>query len=192
MRRPYNTAIKGGGNLKIRDGLSETDHAHSGRGTVFAHNVFEPFAPRQEKLIRERAACIVSDLVWKAGWPVFHQRAGTVPYGNHSDYLYLVRALLNHFAKPSFIVCSRAAAELIGERQRPIKRFGGNVWLAVAHTDDDPEAASMEALPAALAARYPSAYDFGCGYGNLLRPFGYFVGSDIDRKCLAYIAQEML
>ena len=43
-----------------------------------------------------------------------------------------------------------------------------------------------------LAQRYRGVYDFSCGYGNALRPFGYIIGSDIDKKCLDYIAREIL
>lgn len=188
---PYNTGLKRGDYSALRAQLGEVSHASSARGAVFAHAVGTPLSLGQAAII-SGAACLYCELPWPQGWPVFHERAG-VPMGSYADYLAAVAGLLGTFRKPAFIVCSKSAAAVLAQHPvRPIGLNGDRAWLAASYVDEVPDAGTTEALLEALADRYPSVYDFGCGYGNALRPFGYFVGSDIDRKCLDYIARELL
>lgn len=190
----YNTALKSRmRDAALRPVLGETSFARSRRGVVFAHDVCAPLPARFERLIGERCACIYSEPAWKPGWVKFHARAGVADYGNYDDYPYRIKALIDHFAKPSFVVCSRAVSELLAPGMtRAIKLYGhADVWLAIANVEMPAAAGNVE-LVADLAARYRSVYDFSCGYGAALRPFEFFVGSDIDKKCLNYIERELL
>ena len=71
---------------------------------------------------------------------------------------------------------------------------GRPAWLAIAYAGEKPPAAAVDTADviAWLASAYRSVYDFSCGYGAGLKPFAAFVGSDIDRRCLTYVAQELL
>ena len=191
IRSPYNTGLNRA-EVALRAQLGEIAYAASERGVVFAHAVGTPFSAGKTAII-DRAACLYCELPWRDGWSVFHERARIAPAGNYVDYLGAVERLLASFRKPAFIVCSKAAAGILAQHPvRPITLNGGRAWLAASYVEDVPAAVTTEALLTVLAGRYPSVYDFGCGYGNALRRFGYFVGSDIDKKCLDYIARELL
>ena len=194
--RPYNTGLAQA-EVALRAQLAEITHAASERGVVFAHAIGTPFTAGQAKII-SRCACIYCELPWVSGWALFHQRAGVDPVSSYADYIKAVAELLAEFRKPAFIVCSKRSATILSQPPlRPIGLNGGRAWLAVAYVEGGPDLplrtpASTEELLGWLAGRFPSVYDFGCGYGNALRRFSYFVGSDIDKKCLDYIARELL
>jgi SAM-dependent methyltransferase len=128
-----------------------------------------------------------------ASGDTFYQRAGVEPR-DHADYLAALRKLILHrFGKPAFIVgAKRDAAALADEPVRPVSLNGRPAWLAISGGGRTPQCRTTDELLAQLARSYRSVYDFGCGYGAALRPFSYFIGSDIDRKCLAYVQRELL
>lgn len=190
--RPYNTGLKRGDYSALRAELMVTSHAASARGAVFAHAVERPLTADQVAVI-ERCGCIYCELPWPQGWPVFHERAEVAPVGSYADYVGAVRGLLGRFKKPAFIVCAKSAAMVLAQYPiQPIDLNGGRAWLAASYVEEVPDARTTEALLAWLGGRYPSVYDFGCGYGNALHGFGFFVGSDIDGKCLDYISRTLL
>jgi hypothetical protein len=189
--KPYNTALNrsGAGLEGLRAQLGEVNCVASEKGVVFRHDMLAPLTVGEQALIGQ-AEVIYSDLPWPAGWPMFHARAGVEPSGSYDDYVGAVEALLGWAGKPWFIVCGKRAAErLAPAAMRPINHRGDKVWLAAS---GEAGATDSGELVAELARQYRSIYDFSCGYGNALRLFSYFVGSDIDRKCLDYIARELL
>jgi hypothetical protein len=189
---PYNTGLKRGDYSALRAQLGETSQASSPRGVVFAHAVERPLTDHETTIVSQ-VGCIYCELPWPQGWPVFHERAGVAPAGSYADYVAAVARLLARFAKPSFIVCSKAAAAVLAQHPaRPIGLNGDRAWLAASYVEDVPDAVTTEALLTLLGGQYPSVYDFGCGYGNALHGFGFFVGSDIDCKCLDYISRTLL
>jgi hypothetical protein len=189
--KPYNTALKGP-LWPGRDDYGEIDFARSERGMVFAQNIVtdpppEGFAGE----IISRVGCVYCEIPWPAAGDTFYARAGIEP-SSHAEYVAAVEALIARLGKPAFIVgAKRDAGRLAKDDVRLIMLNGAPAWLAVSGARA-PECLHTGDLLAHLAATYPGVYDFGCGYGASLRPFAYCIGSDIDRKCLAYVAREIL
>ena len=187
----YNSALKGR-EWAGRDEFKEIDFAESSRGVVFAHNVCEPLPEAMADRIASRAECFYSEIPWPAARDTFYRRSGVEPRP-HGEYIAAVKALLDRFKKPAFIVASkRDAIALAPDEMRLISLYGAPGWLAISRTSRVPEYRTNQDLIAGLAEAYHSVYDFSCGCGVALKPFAYCIGSDIDRKCLAYVAREIL
>lgn len=192
MRHPYNTGL-GSHEYEWRRRLDGIDYAESERGIVFAHDVCNSLCDYRATLVMQKAECVYSELPWKSGWDTFHARAEVQPSGKHEDFVKAVKSLLMMLGKPAFIVCSKQDAEFLSDKKPcPIMLNGKRAWLAVYNVKDIPQVGDTLNLVRYLAGTYRSVYDFGCGYGNALREFEYFVGSDIDGKCLKFIEMEML
>jgi hypothetical protein len=191
MKEPYNSALKSQA-WRGRDSLGETAFAESARGLVFAHSIIDPMPDDKFALIQAKAECVYGEIPWPAGSPVFYERAGVAPHP-HGDLALAAKALIDALAKPTFIIASKRDAPLFAADPRPILINGGDAWLAISHADRaPPPCRTTTELLAWLAGEYRSVYDFCCGYGVALRRFAYFIGSDIDRKCLRYIEREWL
>jgi hypothetical protein len=190
--KPSNSALKGAV-WPGRELLIDTSFAETSRGMVFVHNVCEPLPEPTADRIARRAECVYCEIPWPAAGETFYQRAGVTPEA-HGVYVAAVKAMLERFQKPAFIVGSkRDAVALSDQAIRLVGLNGRPAWLAISRTKAPaPEARTTGELLAHLASVYGAVYDFGCGYGASLRPFAYFIGSDIDRKCLAYVARELL
>jgi len=185
--RPYNTALASS-IPAVRAELTDTKFAFSDRGVVFAHDILEPLPEVMDRLIGSRVECLYAETPWVAGSATFYERAGLAPKP-HAEYVSAVERLIEHFGKPAFIVCSKRDAAALGEAVSPIVLNGERAWLARAGGGTI-EADTVETLRARLAERYAGVYDFSCGYGNALGEFSFFVGSDIDQKCLDYIRRK--
>jgi hypothetical protein len=189
---PYNSALKGG-DWPGRQALAETDFAESPRGMVFAHNLFDPLPAARAEAVR-RMECVYSEIPWPAGDVTFYQRAG-LPQRPHAAYVAAAKALIDGLKKPSFIIAAKRDAMILAtDEVRLVTLRGRPACLAIAYAGERPPRAAVDTadILAWLAGAYRSVYDFSCGYGAGLKPFAAFVGSDIDRRCLTYVAQELL
>ena len=190
---PYNTALTRTPSLDaLRAGLTGIDHFTSRKGVVFQHDMLEPLSAGHRAIVA-KAECIYSEMPWPPGWKVFHQRAETKQRGGWTDYVAAVDRVIEDLQKPSFIVCPKAAAKILATEHPPLPiKINGGDGLLVVRNIHPIEVPDTQALVRALAFVYRSAWDFSCGYGAALHHFRYLIGSDIDRKCLEYIAREYL
>ena len=191
---PVNTALKASRYFEYagRGELAETSFYENPRGVVFYHDMCAPMSEEAHGYC-SRAECICTVLAWAHGYETFAARAGVLPAGNHTEYLEAVRGYVARRRIPTFIVCGKKDLQrLKPHASAPIKLLGTDVMLAIWNRDKVQTVTDAAELPGALATLYESVYDFSCGYGNTLRPFKYFIGSDIDRKCLNYIEREIM
>ena len=167
---PYNSALKGP-LWPGREQLSEIGFAESARGMIFAHNICDPLPEPMAERIMRCADCVYCEIPWPASGETFYQRAG---------------------AEPAFLVgAKRDALALADDAVQLVSLNGRPAWLAISGAGVAGYGTTDELLTQ-LARVYRGVYDFGCGYGAALRLFAYFIGSDIDRKCLAYVQRELL
>lgn len=191
---PYNSALKSSRRDGARNLFKQTSFYQNERGVIFHHDLCTPLS-LQKRTCYAQAKCVVSDLAWPAGFKRFADRAGVEQCGPHSRYIAAVRELVDTLAVPTFLTCSqRDARALSAQLITTIELNGQNVPLARFHEEQDyaPRSQEMDSLCLELAARYDSVLDFSCGYGNTLRAFRYFIGSDIDKHCLYYIQKEIM
>ena len=190
---PFNSAMKSLTNEpSMRDELSEIERFQNERGAVFFHDMNIPFKQWQLDIV-ERAECIHSQLSWPSGMTVFAERANHKQLGSHGQYLLSIKAMIERLKKPTFLICSKSwQNKLQPHDTQPIKLYGHDVLLAIYFDTRGIISKDTEQLTRELSSRYKSVYDFSCGYGLSIRPFGYIAGSNIDKKCLDYIRKEIL
>lgn len=191
---PYNTALKSPRfDYAGRDKLDRLQYVNTNRGMVFAHDMCKPLPEVRMNVIRERCQCVYTEIPWMAGWGIFHERAGKSPSNGYGFFVDAIKRLIDELQKPSFVVCSKAIVNRLNPPEvLPIRLHTTHACLGLWNS---PHMEGVETVPALLnrlGQDYESAYDPCCGYGNGLRPFKYFVGSDIDEKCLAYVNAKIL
>lgn len=190
---PINTAVR---NRHFaydgRAALGESRHFENERGVIFFNDLCRPLTQATLNLFR-RADCVCSIVAWRHGFRIFHERAGVQPSGTHAVYIAHIRQLIQTLSLPSYIVTSKRDAMLMApDLIRPITLFDEPAMLAEWQPLGPAGIDRAEDLPALLATRYRAVLDFSCGYGSIVRPFRYFIGSDIDTKCLNYIEREIM
>jgi hypothetical protein len=192
---PVNTALKNRHfTYEGRAQLGHTVLFENDRGVIFRNDVSQE--PIDDKLtLMRRANCVCSIVAWQHGYPIFAARAGVQQTGSHRDYVMGIRRLVETLKLPAYIVTSKRDAKAMEpDVIRPITLFNEPAVLAEWMPPDTFTALSErgEDLAAELATRYRAVLDPCCGYGGILRPFRYFVGADIDTKCLNYIEREIM
>jgi hypothetical protein len=189
---PYNTALKIGCRREFeRDSLPEVEWYENDRGIIFQHDVC--LKPKRRMLAAYRKAeCVCTDLAWTHGYEAFAVRAQIKQSGDHAAYVCAIGKLVKTLKLPSFVIAGWSFVKALSPdlitslelNERPAALAVWNAELPSASTDAE--------LIAELAKRYRSVADFCCGYGRALRAFSWFVGSDIDKKCLGYIKTEIM
>jgi hypothetical protein len=191
LKTPYNTALKSSSEYPARHALPEIDWFENDRGIIFYHDLCQEPDPRQQAAYA-RAACIYAEPAWEHGYNLFAERAGTKQTGDFPAFIRGARALAESLGVPAFITAAKSWIGLLDPPLAiPVRLNGSDSLLAVWHAEP-PKATDSAGIIAELAGRYLSVADFCCGYGRTLRAFPYFIGSDIDRKCLGYIKTEIM
>lgn len=192
-RSPYHSALKPDLQVSL-----ELDHFEAGGNVVFRMDLVD--GPDYSQF----SACdlIYAEPAWKDGYDVFARRAGTVE-GRFQDYLEAIGGAIEHFigcGVPVVLLAGTAmvkklptpsAVRTVKLHNYPSVLAGWGHELEVVRDGCD----SFSAI-AALADRHQRVGDFCCGYGNTGRIFAaagrQFVMSDHNRRCIAYVAQNIM
>lgn len=194
---PYNSALKNGGEGIEVDG--ELSFYESEVGVTFQHDLSEGFHEQFS-----RADVIFSGLSWRAGYRAFAQRAGVEAEGPHGDYLQAVQNTIDMLDVPAFIIIGRHALNVLDPDQMfDIAITEGNTIvpgavLMVFNADlvGVPKTSGEMLKMVAASPKWDTLLDFSCGFGEVARAAlaagKRFVCSDINAKCIYYIAQTMM
>jgi hypothetical protein len=167
-----------------------------GRSMAFVRDV------TQGPLSEEYASCdlLYTDLPWRSGWGRYQARAGErsksvdwLPFMAH------VRHLIEGWGKPAVIVTGAHARSYLpaASQELPVRMPVAGRQQAVAYVYNAGFTADWDDtsdLLDYLAARFGRVGDFCAGYGWAPRAFvragGTFVASDINARCIGYIAEH--
>jgi len=186
---PFNSALQSLDNQPHGE-YEEVEYYENERGVVFVHDMYKPYTEKELEIIR-KADVVYAHPPTTVGMNVFAERAGVDRNGTWKEFLLAIRKMVLELNKPTWILSSVADSGILKpDRLRHIKLYDHKSTMAVWNDDGNYE--NIEQLTQGLQERYNSAYDFSCGYGSNVREFKYMIGSDIDKKCLGYIKQEIL
>jgi hypothetical protein len=190
VREVYHSALHD--ELDVRGELQEY---WADGSVVFASDLTRGIEPRYR-----RAEAVYSEPAWKDGYAKFAERAGadTDPtYAGYLRYLHSIRSVIYELGIPAYIVMGKHMLKYLKpDRTLPIMLHGYECLLGIYNTTEDPIGRTNDDVLAWVADRYDCVLDFSCGYGNVARAMRqrdkHFICSDINPKCVYYVAREVM
>lgn len=147
-----------------------------------------------------RAGAVYSEPAWRAGYASFIKRAGAgSDPGNDGflRYLAIINNIIRGLGVPAYVIVGRhMLAHLKPDRVQPIY-LHGDAMLATWNVPEAPlPCQTNEEVIQYVAGRYDNVLDFSCGYGNLAQAMlergKHFICSDINSKCVYYVAKTLM
>lgn len=134
--------------------------------------------------------CIYSEPAWKSGYEIFKKRANVIDFG-YKDYMNSIEKTIKELNKPTFIVGGKHMLKYLKPDHQIDIRFNGFYALLLQWNTDLIEVKNNLKIIEYLSEKFNTVLDFSCGYGQHLFKFNNFIGSDINGKCIYYLAKNM-
>lgn len=188
MKRIYHSALK-----EPIDVAGELDFYTDGVNTVFKSDV------RGIDLNAEnysKCDIIYTEPSWLDGFDKFITRANAEPH-SFDEYLLYISRLIKNCTRPFWMVMGTHAIKHlpVPHRKEKIKLHGYSTNLLGWNDNKKYSFTNNYDFISQLAENYNCVGDFNCGYGNTGRIFykagKNFVMSDINGKCVYYIAKNL-
>lgn len=162
---------------------------YSLRGCALVHDVTSGPLPDEFR----RCDVFYTDPPWQSGYDEFASRAGVLAPSYPEFMAALVAAIPQGI--PAVIVSGKHAARYIPNSYQPFPtRLNEHDAVAYAQHVQLTGLRTAEAIGRHLAVTYNCVGDPCCGYGNAARWFVQagkrFVASDVNPKCIGYIAEH--
>ena len=189
MKTPYHSALKD--DLKI-DG--ELDRYEFNGSVVLCHDITTGIHPSFRS-----ADVIYSEPSWKDGYEKFQDRAGSLgdkSYYGFIVYIESIKKVIEELKIPTYLIMGkhmqkRLNPDLTMNIMLHAYKSVLGVWNA-----EFPEVKTNQDVLKSISEKYSCALDFSCGYGNtavaMLRHRKQFICSDVNKKCVYYIATEIM
>lgn len=167
--------------------LKEIDYYINGNSLVKYHDI-------NNGIINEFYNCdvIYSEPSWRKGYLEFSKRAYLKINKNFNDYLMSIQHVVNELKKPSFIIGGRHMLNILKPDHLINIKFNGFDAITMIWNHEKINVSSNLELIEIISKKYNKVLDFSCGYGFHLKKFRYFVCTDINKKCVYYIAKKYL
>lgn len=189
MKMVYHSALK-----PDLSGLRELESWQDNGSKVFANDIAMAGINNEDF-----ASCDVfySEPAWKDGYEKFIDRANQES-NSYLEYVLRMVYFIQKSDKPVYLVLG---AHVLKEFRNPnlvikIKLHGYPTNLCIWNDNKLPDMQTNYDVIEHLATRYSCVGDFNAGYGNTARIFQEhgksFVCSDINKKCVYYIAKTLM
>lgn len=184
LKEIYHSALKD--DLKID---RELKYYESGGSIALQHNLE---AGPHHKF--GHADVIYAEPAWRDGYEKFMRRAGVK--GDFNAYLAAINNIILGLDIPAYIVMgAHMKKQIAPDLTMPIKLHGYKCLLGIWRADEIDAITNYDAVNQ-IAEKYSCILDFCCGYGNTaIAAKGHgkrFVCSDVNGKCIYYIAKELM
>lgn len=165
----------------------------AGGSVVFVHDV-------RHGLTYDYDLCdlIYSEVSWMKGYEIFKGRAEK-DSGTFKDYQRAIARIISQATCPVILVCGKQTLKSLPYHQSELRIKLNGYWEMAYGWGIDISgisAGTNEDLLYYLAKAYNTVGDFSCGYGvsgGIFKICGKkFVMSDINEKCVTYIAENIL
>ena len=139
--------------------------------------------------------CIYSEIAWLYGYEGFNKKADNAP-NEYLVYIDNIARAIKELNVPAFIICGKnIKSHFAGAKVRPITITtsgqcikGCSLYYWNYELPENEDFSETSKLTDFLAQRFRKCLDFSCGYGQHLLKFRDFVGCDINKDCLTYLA----
>lgn len=189
MNLPYHSALKD--DLKI-DG--ELDYYESGSSVVLYHDLTTGIHPAFRF-----ADVIYSEPSWKDGYEKFQDRAGSSgdkSYYGFFAYLSSIKGVIQELKIPTYLIIGKHMQRRLNpDHTMNIMLHTYKSVLGVWNAEPIEVKTNQDVLKF-ISEKYSCAIDFSCGYGNvavaMLKQNKQFVCSDVNKRCIYYIATKIM
>lgn len=135
--------------------------------------------------------CIYSEPAWKNGYELFLKRSNK-DSKSYKEYLKSIENVISDLKKPTFLIGGKHMLKYINPTNIVDIRFNGFYAILMIWFSDKIEVKTNYDVIEVLINNYKNVLDFSCGYGNHLKNFKNFIASDINPKCVYYIAKNLM
>jgi len=190
----YHTALKKEVGVKNDEIGKSLDFFESGGNVVFCWDLTKGM---NEHFLK--ADAVYSEISWKVGYDVFAERAGKVAgVDEWVDYLVKVREVIDSLGVPAFVTGGKAMEKFFrpcGVHKIKLHDYDSFLFLFNGASVPDSVVDNDDVIDF-VVKKYGVVLDFSCGYGNLAKVAllngKRFVCSDINGKCVYYLAKSLL
>lgn len=189
VKAPYHSALKD--DLKIE---GELDYYESNGSVVLCYDLTTGIHPSFRS-----ADVIYSEPSWKDGYEKFQDRAGSLSdksYYGFLAYIDSIKKVIEELKIPAYIIMGKHMQKRLNpDHVMDIMLHSYKSVLGVWNAEL-PEVKTNQDVLKFISEKYFCALDFSCGYGNtavaMLGQGKQFICSDINKKCVYYIATEIM
>lgn len=171
----------------------ELDFYTDGENIAFRHDMLD--APSKH---HNGAGAIYSEPCWREGFVRFMKRAGKENTAKelYSTYLENIVALVKRLGVPSFIMSGKHMLNKLNPDWAVETLLNdGEAWLA-GYNAKPMNFKTHKDVITHMVKLYDNILDFSCGYGNICGPCienkKRFIVSDVNGKCVYYVAKQYL
>jgi len=180
--------------LKPELELPEMVGYEAGGSVVFAHDI-----TRGGCIHFENADAIYSEPSWRDGYGKFRDRAGA-DTGDYKAYLAALLRIIEALQVPTYMIIGKhMVRDLMPDASgaiKPLTLHGYPALLALWNATVEEKLPTPRHVIDYVCQRHDVILDFNCGYGNLvagaLKYGKRFICSDINRKCVYYVATRYM
>ena len=171
--------------------LGELDFYESKGSVVVCHDISKGLNPYYRDV-----DAIYSEPAWRDGYEKFMQRAG-VGNGSYSEYLRGILRVIQELSIPAYVVIGKHMVSILKPpKVIDVKLRGYQCLLGVWYGEDPGKIETNKDVLEFIGRTYERVLDFSAGYGNVAKVMlshgKKFVCSDINRKCVYYIAKNLM
>lgn len=166
--------------------LQELDAFERGGKLVFQHDIKNGVHPTFYD-----CDFVYTEPAWKRGYEPFQKRAN-VEMSTHDEYLESIKSIIVELQKPTIVIGGLHMLKILSplyytpiqlHQMDSIAMFWNMHPITTKKTFD---------LLDILTVRHGTMLDFSCGYGSHLHRFNNFICSDINKKCVYYVAKNYM
>ena len=174
--------------INEKEDLKNLDFYYLGGNTVIQHDLTEGTLP-----IFKKADVIYSEPAWQRGYELFKNRAQIKDSQNtFKKYLLSIKEAIEELKKPSFIVSGKHMLKTLSpDHVTEIDLHGYKSYLSIWNHKPMSFKDNFACMDK-LSEEFPCVLDFSCGYGITAEYFNSWVLSDINKKCVYYVAKKFM
>jgi hypothetical protein len=144
----------------------------------------------------KKANVIYSEPAWKDGYDKFLNRAGFKSkegYEGFKKYLYHIRKTIFELGIPAYIIMGKHMLKYLEpDKTKEVKLHGYGCLAGLYNGAELKEVLNNKDVLKYVTRRYKMVLDFSCGYGNTAKEANKFICSDINPKCIYYVAKKYM
>ena len=166
--------------------LEELEYYENNGSIVFKHDINNGISN-----LFFNCDCIYSEPAWKNGYKLFISRANEESL-SYESYLKSIENNILTIKKPAFLIGGKHMIKYIKPHINYDIYFNGFYAQLLCWFYDKLDFKTNIDVLNYLKENFNTVLDFSCGYGNHLNGFKRFIASDINSKCVYYVAKNYM